>query len=57
MPPIRVVFNVNDSATSVRAFLARLGPIVERAGDPNWEVDLSTCRYIGPFAVSILASI
>ncbi|MCC6784241.1 MAG: hypothetical protein IT457_15470 [Planctomycetes bacterium] len=54
----RIDFNVQDlSVSDIAAVLTRLDPILHSAGSEPALIDASTCQYLGPTAVVVLASI
>lgn len=54
---VRIDFNVNDTPSSIRAFLRRLAAVwsTESAAEPV-VLDLSKCQYVGPDCVILTSS-
>jgi hypothetical protein len=56
MPRVSVAFNVNDSSSSLQAFARQMAPLFGAIEDHDWDLDLSGCRYLGPFAAALVAA-
>lgn len=58
-PACEIDFNVDDTASSIAAMLARLRPVTDafERGDALPSILAGRCRYLGPDAAAILASL
>ncbi|MEK6643398.1 MAG: hypothetical protein AABZ08_05770 [Planctomycetota bacterium] len=55
-PVATIDFNVDDNASSVKLFLARILSASNHAENRAFAIDLSKCKYLGPDAAAILAA-
>lgn len=53
----RVDFSVDDQATSIKELAERLARVAELPSTVEVEIDLAKSRYLGPDAVTLLASV
>jgi hypothetical protein len=54
MPVASLAFNVDDTAKSILTAWRSLAPLFAPSTDAQWELDLSKCGYLGPYAAVLI---